>query len=144
LGSQLVDYPTVDRDLTRRDGFEARDHPKESRLAAPRRPNDCAPALETRKKLLKQLDRMNVAIAILPVEATKNGALQSREDARRSAAFFLEQRDTIDCLVICLPNFGDELHRRSPGNLGARRTWEACSARRTASGPSRARSSRDR
>ena len=33
-----------------------------------------APALETRKQLLKQLDRMNVASAILPVEATKNGA----------------------------------------------------------------------
>ena len=52
---------------------------------------------------------MNVASAILPVDATKNGAVQSREDARRYAAFFREQRETIDGLVICLPNFGDEI-----------------------------------
>ena len=52
---------------------------------------------------------MNVASAILPVDATKNGAVQSREDARRYAAFFREQRETIDGVVICLPNFGDEI-----------------------------------
>ncbi len=68
-----------------------------------------APALQTRAELLSQLDRLNVASAILPIEATKNGAVQSREDARRYAAFFREQRDTIDGLVICLPNFGDEI-----------------------------------
>ena len=68
-----------------------------------------APALQTRAELLRQLDRMNVASAILPVDATKNGAVQSREDARRYAAFFREQREDIDGLVICLPNFGDEI-----------------------------------
>jgi L-fucose isomerase-like protein len=67
------------------------------------------PALETRRQLLKRLDQLKVASAILPVEATKNGAVQSREDARRYAAFFREQRDGIDGLVICLPNFGDEI-----------------------------------
>ena len=68
-----------------------------------------APALQTRAELLKQLDRLNVASDILPVDATKNGAVQSREDARRYAAFFRDQRDPIDGLVICLPNFGDEI-----------------------------------
>ncbi len=68
-----------------------------------------APALQTREELLKQLDGLNVASAILPVDATKNGAVQSRDDARRYAAFFREQRETIDGLVICLPNFGDEI-----------------------------------
>ena len=67
------------------------------------------PALATRKQLLAQLDRLNAASAILPVEATRNGAVQSREDARRYAAFFREQRESIDGLVICLPNFGDEI-----------------------------------
>jgi L-fucose isomerase-like protein len=67
------------------------------------------PALQTRKELQKQLDRINVAAAILPVDATKNGAVQSREDARRYAAFFREQHSAIDGLVICLPNFGDEI-----------------------------------
>jgi L-fucose isomerase-like protein len=68
-----------------------------------------APALQTRAAVINQLDRMNVASAILPVEATKNGAVQSREDARRYAAFFRDQRETIDGVVICLPNFGDEI-----------------------------------
>ena len=66
------------------------------------------PALKARTDLLSQLERLNVASAILPVEATKNGAVQSRDDARRYAAFFRDQRD-IDELVICLPNFGDEI-----------------------------------
>ena len=68
-----------------------------------------APALQTRAELLQQLERLNVASAILPVDATKNGAVQSREDARRYAAFFRDERDPIDGLVICLPNFGDEI-----------------------------------
>ena len=68
-----------------------------------------APALQTRAELLEQLGRLNVATSILPVEATKNGAVQSREDARRYAAFFRDERDPIDGLVICLPNFGDEI-----------------------------------
>jgi L-fucose isomerase-like protein len=67
------------------------------------------PALETRRQLLKQLDQIKVTSALLPVEATKNGAVQSREDARRYAAFIREHRDEIDGLVICLPNFGDEI-----------------------------------
>ena len=67
------------------------------------------PALETRRQLLKQLDQIKVTSVLLPVEATKNGAVQSREDARRYAAFFREHRDEIDGLVICLPNFGDEI-----------------------------------
>ena len=65
--------------------------------------------MQTRAELLRQLDQLKVASAILPIEATKNGAVQSREDARRYAAFFREQRDAIDGLVICLPNFGDEI-----------------------------------
>ena len=68
-----------------------------------------APALQTRAELMKQLDRMNVATAILPVDATKNGAVQSREDARQYAAFFRDERNCVDGLVICLPNFGDEI-----------------------------------
>ena len=68
-----------------------------------------APALETRKALLAQLDRLGVGASILPIEATKNGAVQSRDDARRYAAHFRGDPDGIDGLVICLPNFGDEI-----------------------------------
>ena len=68
-----------------------------------------APAGETRRQLTAQLDRLGVRYIILPVEATKNGAVQSRQDARLYAAQFREERDAIDGLVICLPNFGDEI-----------------------------------
>ena len=68
-----------------------------------------APALETRKELIAQLDRLNIGYSILPLDATKNGAVQSREDARLYARHFREQRNSIDGLVICLPNFGDEI-----------------------------------
>jgi L-fucose isomerase-like protein len=68
-----------------------------------------APALETRRQLTAQLEKLGVGYSILPVEATKNGAVQSRQDARLYAAQFCEERDTIDGLVICLPNFGDEI-----------------------------------
>jgi L-fucose isomerase-like protein len=68
-----------------------------------------APALETRRQLTAQLEKLGVGYSILPVEATKNGAVQSRQDARLYAAQFREERDTIDGLVICLPNFGDEI-----------------------------------
>jgi L-fucose isomerase-like protein len=70
---------------------------------------NAAPALESRRQLVAQLDKLNVGHAILPVAATKNGAVQSREDARKYATYFREQRETIDGLVICLPNFGDEI-----------------------------------
>ena len=70
---------------------------------------NAAPALATRAQLTAQLDRLGVNYSILPIEATKNGAVQSREDARKYAAHFRAQRDSIDGLVICLPNFGDEI-----------------------------------
>ena len=70
---------------------------------------NAAPALESRHQLIAQLQKLGVAFSILPVEATKNGAVQSREDARRYAAHFRAQRESIDGLVICLPNFGDEI-----------------------------------
>jgi L-fucose isomerase-like protein len=68
-----------------------------------------APALASREQLIAQLDQLGVAHVILPVEATKNGAVQSREDARKYAEAFRARREDIDGMVICLPNFGDEI-----------------------------------
>ncbi len=70
---------------------------------------NAAPALETRRQLIAQLDKLGVVYSILPLEATKNGAVQSRGDGRRYAEHFKAQRDIIDGLVVCLPNFGDEI-----------------------------------
>jgi L-fucose isomerase-like protein len=68
-----------------------------------------APALESRRQLISQLEKLGVEFSILPVEATKNGAVQSRQDARLYAEHFRSERDSLDGLVICLPNFGDEI-----------------------------------
>ena len=68
-----------------------------------------APCLVARTETLDQLTRLGVKTVILPYEATANGAVQSIPDAELYAAHFKKHRDDIDGLVICLPNFGDEI-----------------------------------
>jgi L-fucose isomerase-like protein len=68
-----------------------------------------APAREARDQLIAQLTKLGIGYLILPFEASLNGAVQSRADAQLYAEFFREHRDQIDGLVICLPNFGDEI-----------------------------------
>jgi L-fucose isomerase-like protein len=68
-----------------------------------------APALAARAQLLAQLEKLGLDFKILPVEATENGAVQSRKDVTLYGDFFRAHRDEIDGLVILLPNFGDEI-----------------------------------
>lgn len=68
-----------------------------------------APCRQARDEVLAQLEKLGVHAVILPFEATPNGAVQSVEDARLYADHFKSMRDEIDGLVICLPNFGDEI-----------------------------------
>jgi L-fucose isomerase-like protein len=68
-----------------------------------------APCREARDQVLAQLQRLGVNAVILPFEATQNGAVQSIADADHYANHFRAQMDKIDGLVICLPNFGDEI-----------------------------------
>ncbi|WP_068114686.1 L-fucose/L-arabinose isomerase family protein [Tropicimonas marinistellae] len=68
-----------------------------------------APCEAARNETLAQMERLGIACKTLPFEATVNGAVQSIEDAKRYADFFKQHRDEIDGLVICLPNFGDEI-----------------------------------
>ena len=68
-----------------------------------------APCLQAREEVLSQLQALGVRPLILPFEATHNGAVQSISDAQLYADFFKQHRDRIDGLVICLPNFGDEI-----------------------------------
>jgi L-fucose isomerase-like protein len=68
-----------------------------------------APCLTARTQVLAQLDRLGIAALTLPYEATADGAVQSIADAELYAAHFKAHRDDIDGLVICLPNFGDEI-----------------------------------
>ena len=47
------------------------------------------------------------AIALGP-EDSKYGAVETREDAKKSAALFRANRDNIQGVIVTLPNFGDE------------------------------------
>jgi L-fucose isomerase-like protein len=68
-----------------------------------------APAIAAREQAIAQLRKLGVNVKTLAVDATVNGALQSRQDAALYANFFRANRDEIDGLVILLPNFGDEV-----------------------------------
>ena len=68
-----------------------------------------APCKAAREEVIAHLDRLGVGVEILPFEATVNGAVQSIEDAKLYAAHFSAKRAELDGLVICLPNFGDEI-----------------------------------
>lgn len=68
-----------------------------------------APCADARRDVLAQLEKLGVDVITLPFEATANGAVQSVADADLYAAHFRANADRIDGLVICLPNFGDEI-----------------------------------
>ncbi len=68
-----------------------------------------APALTSRAEIVAQFTALGLKLLILPADATKDGAVQSREDAKLYADFFRAHRDEIDGLVVLLPNFGDEI-----------------------------------
>ena len=68
-----------------------------------------APCRQARDEVLAQLATLGVDAVTLPFEATENGAVQSVEDAKLYAEHFRAHAGEIDGLVICLPNFGDEI-----------------------------------
>jgi L-fucose isomerase-like protein len=68
-----------------------------------------APCKTARDEVLGQLARLGIEAITLPFEATANGAVQSIADAELYARHFRAHADRIDGLVICLPNFGDEI-----------------------------------
>ena len=67
-----------------------------------------APCRAARDEVLAQLSGLGFDAVILPFEATVNGAVQSIADADLYAQHF-RAHGGIDALVICLPNFGDEI-----------------------------------
>ncbi|EEW27066.1 conserved hypothetical protein, partial [Rhodobacter ferrooxidans] len=68
-----------------------------------------APCKDARDQALAQMARLGIDVVTLPFEATANGAVQSIPDAELYARHFKAHADRIDGLVICLPNFGDEI-----------------------------------
>jgi L-fucose isomerase-like protein len=67
------------------------------------------PCKAAREEVLAHLEALGIDAVILPFDATVNGAVQSIADADQYAQYFRSRRDNIDGLVICLPNFGDEI-----------------------------------
>ncbi len=68
-----------------------------------------APCKAARDEVLAQLAKLGINAITLPFEATANGAVQSIADADLYARHFRAHDEQIDGLVICLPNFGDEI-----------------------------------
>lgn len=66
-------------------------------------------AADGRKALLAKLQKLGYQVVIPPQEATPNGAIETRADARKCAELFRANRDRIDGVIVSLPNFGDEV-----------------------------------
>lgn len=63
---------------------------------------------EARRDLLKLFGELGIDAVILDEQATKLGAVETWEHAKRCADLFRANRDRIQGVVVCLPNFGDE------------------------------------
>ena len=63
---------------------------------------------EGRKDILDLFAEEGIRPVILDEEATKLGAVETWEHAKKCAALFRQHQDDIDGILVCLPNFGDE------------------------------------
>jgi len=66
-------------------------------------------ASKARVELLARMQKLGIDYRILPAESTSSGAVETLEDARKCAEFFNHHRNSINGILIVLPNFGDEL-----------------------------------
>jgi L-fucose isomerase-like protein len=66
-------------------------------------------ALDARRDVIAQLDKLGIGYHILPVSETNNGSVETKEDVRKYVRLFDENRHDIDGIVVLLPNFGDEI-----------------------------------
>jgi L-fucose isomerase-like protein len=65
-------------------------------------------AKQGRKDILEVLRKNGYGSVALPMQETKYGAVETFEDARKCAALFSQKADSIDGIIVTLPNFGDE------------------------------------
>ncbi|MCJ7778479.1 MAG: hypothetical protein MUP16_09215, partial [Sedimentisphaerales bacterium] len=61
-----------------------------------------------RTELLDVLKKNGVNSVALSMNDTKYGAVETFEDAKKCAALFAKNADSIDGIIVALPNFGDE------------------------------------
>src|SRR5689334_20755797 len=61
-----------------------------------------------REEMIAAIQKAGHAVVTVGAEETKYGAIETRTEAARCAALFRANRDSIDGVVVTLPNFGDE------------------------------------
>jgi L-fucose isomerase-like protein len=61
-----------------------------------------------RTEMIKVLQAAGVEVIALTPEESKFGAVETFTEAKRCAELFKKHRDTIDGVIVTLPNFGDE------------------------------------
>jgi L-fucose isomerase-like protein len=61
-----------------------------------------------REEMLQILRKAGIEVIALGTEQSKYGAVETHEEAKRCAELFRSKADTIDGVIVTLPNFGDE------------------------------------
>src|SRR5438876_12462152 len=61
-----------------------------------------------REEIIRALESAGMEAVVLSPEQSKYGAVESRQDTRRCADLFKQNRDRIDGIIVTLPNFGEE------------------------------------
>src|SRR5437660_9706158 len=61
-----------------------------------------------REEMIAAIEKAGYGVVTVGSEETKYGAVESRAEAARCADLFKKNRDTIDGVIVTLPNFGDE------------------------------------
>src|SRR5277367_3274549 len=61
-----------------------------------------------REEMIQVLQAAGIDVVVLGPEASKHGAVETHEEAKRCAALFRSASDRIDGVIVSLPNFGDE------------------------------------
>ncbi|MHA1256957.1 MAG: fucose isomerase, partial [Promethearchaeota archaeon] len=65
-------------------------------------------AKEGREDIIKVLNELNFDYVILTENDTKDGVVETHEDAKKCGKLFKINKEKIDGILIILPNFGDE------------------------------------
>lgn len=66
-------------------------------------------AKEGRESVLERLKENGFSYVALTESDTRNGCVETREDAQKCAELFRKNANKIDGIIITLPNFGDEI-----------------------------------
>jgi len=61
-----------------------------------------------REEMLRVLEASGMDVVALTPEQSKYGAVESREESRRCAELFRQNRERINGVIVTLPNFGEE------------------------------------